>query len=151
MQLPLFTGNTEVRHVTSWIVASTRTDPKRSAAIAWARISPENSSGTVMKCQLPFSPAQSQRGAVTLITTAEAVVARPLSTGAGQRVDRAVEMGGGELDIAILVLARPVFCCEQGAAMHLAEITIGEFVVRLCPGGFLVVDAKVPFAVFGHP
>ena len=118
--------------------------------IAWARISPQKRLGHAYEVPAAVL-AQNRRGTVTLITTAKAVVARPLSTCASQRVNRAVEMGGGELDITILELARPAFCCEQGAAMHPAEITIGEFVVRLCPGGFLVVDAKVPFAVFGHP
>ena len=40
---------------------------------------------------------------------------------------------------------------ESQLSLRDVAYTIGEFVVRLCPGGFLVVDAKVPFAVFGHP
>src|SRR5215208_735532 len=63
---PDFCGNTEVRQVTSWMLASTFTEPKppRLSRLC-ARISTASSSGTVMKCQLP--PLHSHNGPVMMI------------------------------------------------------------------------------------
>ena len=64
-----------------------------------------------------------------------------------QRVDHAMQMRSGILDVEVLVLPRPALGSEHCTAMYAGEIPVGKFVSGLGVLGFIVVDPQVPTRV----
>jgi hypothetical protein len=60
-----------------------------------------------------------------------------------------MQMCGRLFDVIVLILAGAAFCREHATAVDLSEIPVGKFVVSLGLLGLFVVDAQIPFAVFG--
>jgi len=56
---------------------------------------------------------------------------------------------GGELDVVVVVLARPRLSREDRPAVNLLEVAVRELVARLRLLVGVVVDAEVPATVLG--
>ena len=60
-----------------------------------------------------------------------------------------MQMRGRVFDVNVLVLPRATFRGEHAAAVDPFEIPVGKLVVPLGIFWTLIIDAKIPFAVFG--
>jgi hypothetical protein len=69
---------------------------------------------------------------------------------AGRRVDHAVQVRCGLLDVLVLVLPGAALGGQQAAAMRLLEVAVGELEALLGLFAGLVIDAEVPSGV-GSP
>src|SRR3977135_2513175 len=64
-------------------------------------------------------------------------------------LDHSVQMRCRVLNVVVLVLTRATFRSERATAVDICKIPIRKFVVPLGIFRLLVVDSKIPFAVFG--